>query len=302
MKEDISRAGIWFVLMAAMLWGTTGTSQAFAPAGFDPLVIGTLRLVIGGGTMMLLLLVQSGTSQLRGWPLKMTLAAAAFTALYQVCFFAGVAKTGVAVGTIVGIGSAPVAGGLLGYLFRGERLGRTWFVATTLAVVGCVVLTLSSGGDVRIDPLGIALAIGAGVAYAANTLVMKELLEQHEPNAVIAVVFCLGALMLAPLLIGREMAWLAVPRSIAVVLHLGLVATALAYWLFTRGLQRVQVSTAVTLSLAEPLTAGLLGLLVLGEQLNPLSFVGILLIFSGLAVLGLGGRLVAWKQRRFINE
>jgi DME family drug/metabolite transporter len=96
--------------------------------------------------------------------------------------------------------------------------------------------------------------------------------------------------MLAPLLIGREIAWLAAPRSIAVILHLGLVTAALAYWLFARGLQRVPVATAVTLTLAEPLTAGLLGLLVLGEQLNPVSFVGIALIFSGLAVLSLVGR------------
>jgi DME family drug/metabolite transporter len=276
--------------MAAMLWGTTGTTQAFAPAGFDPMMIGSLRLALGGGMMLLILLWRSGFSPLRGWPLKTTLAAAVFTALYQVCFFAGVAKTGVAVGTIVGIGSAPIAGGLLGYLFRQERPGRIWFVATALAIIGCVVLTLSSGGDVAIDLLGIALAIGAGVAYAAYTLVVKGLLEQHEPDAVIAVVFCLGALILAPLLIGRPLAWLAAPRSIAVVLHLGLVTAALAYWLFLRGLQRIQVATAVTLTLAEPLTAGLLGILVLRERLNPIAFVGIALIFSGLAVLSLGGR------------
>lgn len=290
MQEGNTRSGIWFVLMAAILWGTNGTAQAFAPAGFDPMVIGTLRLALGGGFMLLIVLLQSGTAQLRGWPLKTTLAAAIFTALYQVCFFAGVAKTGVAVGTIVGIGSAPIAGGILGYFFRGERPGRLWFVATSLAVVGCVVLTLSSGGDVKIDPTGVALAVGAGVAYAAYTLSIKGLLETHEPNAVIAVIFCIGALMLAPLLIGRETAWLAEPRGIAVVLHLGLVTAALAYWLFTRGLQRIPVSTAVTLTLAEPLTAGLLGLFVLGEHLNPLSFVGIALILSGLAVLTLGGR------------
>jgi len=232
----------------------------------------------------------TGLSELKGWPLKETLSAALFTALYQAFFFAGVAKTGVAVGTIVGIGSAPVAGGLLGYLFRGERPGRSWFVATTLAIIGCLILTLSSGGDVVIDLFGITLAIGAGAAYAVYTLVIKGLLEKHDTNAVIAVVFCLGALMLAPLLIGREVAWLAAPRSIAVVLHLGLVTAALAYWLFARGLQRVPVATAVTLTLAEPLTAGLLGLLVLGEQLNPIAFLGIALIFSGLAVLALGGR------------
>ncbi|HKJ29903.1 MAG TPA: EamA family transporter, partial [Desulfuromonadales bacterium] len=259
-------------------------------AGFDPMVIGTLRLAIGGVSMLLIVLLTSGVPQLKSWPLKATLSAALFTALYQAFFFAGVAKTGVAVGTIVGIGSAPVAGGLLGYFFRGERPGRNWFVATALALIGCVVLTLSSGGDVVIDLMGVALAIGAGVAYAAYTLVIKGLLEKHDANAVIAVVFCIGALMLAPLLIGREMAWLAAPRSIAVILHLGLVTAALAYWLFARGLQRVPVATAVTLTLAEPLTAGLLGLLVLGEQLNPVSFVGIALIFSGLAVLSLVGR------------
>ena len=298
-QSEQSRSGVWFVLMAATLWGTTGTAQAFAPVGFDPLVIGTLRLALGGGVMLLLVLLQGGASQLRGWPLKMTLAAAVFTALYQLCFFAAVAKTGVAVGTIVGIGSSPVAGGILGYLFRGERPGRNWFIATTLAIIGCVLLVLSSGGEVQIDLVGVALAIGAGVAYAAYTLAFKSLLEQHGSMTAIAVVFCIGSLMLAPLLIGREMAWLAQPRGIIVILHLGLVTAALAYWLFARGLQQVQVATAMTLTLAEPLIAGLLGLLVLGEQLNSIAFVGIALIFSGLAVLSFAGRRLPDKPADF---
>ena len=45
------RKGIAFVLAAAMLWGTMGTAQALAPAGYDPRVIGALRLLVGGGAL-----------------------------------------------------------------------------------------------------------------------------------------------------------------------------------------------------------------------------------------------------------
>jgi DME family drug/metabolite transporter len=283
------RNGAWFVLLAAALWGTTGTAQAFAPAGFDSTVIGTLRLIIGGTALLALALARG---QFRGggrWPLAITLGAACCTAAYQLCFFWGVAKTGVAVGTIVGIGSAPVAGGILGFLFRGERPGRRWLLATALATTGCGLLA-GSGGEVNVDPLGIALAVGAGVAYAVYTLLVKRLLEDHPPDAVMGVVFCLGALLLLPLLWGRELAWLAHPRGVAVILHLGLITAGLAYWLFARGLQLVGVATAVTLSLAEPATAGLLGILVLGEILNLTSGLGIGLLFAGLVVLSRGAR------------
>ena len=276
--------GHWFVLAAAVLWGTTGTAQAFAPAGFDPLVIGALRLLVGGAALLVLAVARRDLGRLSNWKLRPLLLAAIFTAGYQLCFFAAVAKTGVAVGTVVGIGSAPIAGGLLGLLFRRERLGRRWLLATLLAIIGCSFLSLAEG-EVAVDMLGILLAIGAGVFYAAFTLVLKGLLETNSAIAVTAVVFCIGALLLSPLLLQSNLAWLLQPRSIAVALHLGLAATALSYLLFSRGLQTVQVSTAVTLSLAEPMTAALLGLLVLGEQLNSQAFFGIAFIFAGLAIL-----------------
>jgi DME family drug/metabolite transporter len=288
-RHQTTSSGPWLVLGAALLWGTTGTAQAFAPAGFDPKVIGALRLLIGGSALLLLALKQRELGSLRDWQWRLVLLAAAFTASYQLCFFAAVARTGVAVGTIVGIGSAPIAGGILGWLVRGEQPGRRWVLATLLAISGCTLLGLS-GNAVAIDPIGIALAVGAGAAYAAYTLIIKGLLERHSPNAVMAVVVCGGALLLAPLLADCDLDWLLQPRALGVVLHLGLATMALSYWLFARGLRQVPVATAVTLSLAEPMTAASLGLLVLGEQLNGQGFFGIGLIFTGLVTLVVRGR------------
>lgn len=277
-------AGPWLVLAAAVLWGTTGTAQAFAPAGYDSAAIGALRLLVGGIALLFLALYRNELGKLRTWQLRPLFLAAVFTATYQLCFFSAVAKTGVAVGTVVGIGSAPIAGGLLGLIFRGEKPGGRWYAATLLAICGCMLLGFS-GGEVTVDPLGIALAIGAGSAYAAYTLMIKGLLEHQSPNAVMAIVVCIGALLLSPALFRVDSAWLLQPGSLIVILHLGLATMALSYWLFARGLQTVGVGSAVTLSLAEPMTAALLGIFVLGEVLNLQAAGGIVLIFSGLAVL-----------------
>jgi DME family drug/metabolite transporter len=282
--EPKTIGGHWLVLAAAVLWGTTGTAQAFAPAGFDPLVIGALRLLVGGSALLLLAVGRRELGRLKDWRLRPTLLAAIFTACYQLCFFAAVAKTGVAVGTVVGIGSAPIAGGLLGLLFRGEKLGRRWVFATLLAIAGCALLSLT-GGEVAVDLSGLLLAIGAGIFYAAFTLEFKKLLETQTSIAATAIVFFLAALLLLPLLLQADIDWLLQPRSIAVALHLGLVATALSYLLFARGLQSVQVSTAVTLALAEPMTATLLGTLLLSEQLSAQALCGVALIFGGLMLL-----------------
>ena len=100
-----------------------------------------------------------------------------------------------------------------------------------------------------------------------------------------AVTFCLGSLFVLPLLIGADLHWLAQPAGILVIFHLGVITAALSYTLFARGLQLVPVATAATLTLAEPLTAGLLGVFFLHEPLTTLALFGILLIFTGLVVL-----------------
>ena len=205
-------------------------------------------------------------------------------AAYQMFFFAGVARTGVAVGTIVGIGSTPILAGPIGFFVRGERPSRRWVIATALGIIGCAIL-IAAGEKIHLDLLGIFLAICAGGSYAIFTTVSKGLLEEHAPEAVMAVTFCLGACFVLPLLFTANLHWLTQPSGFLVILHLGVITAGLAYTLFARGLRLVPVATAASLTLGEPLTAGLLGVLFLHEALSTLAAFGILLIFTGLMVL-----------------
>jgi DME family drug/metabolite transporter len=105
-----------------------------------------------------------------------------------------------------------------------------------------------------------------------------------------AVIFALGAIILLPTLFFASHRWILEPVGLIVALHLGLVTVALAYILFGRGLVTVPVSTTVTLTLAEPLTAAALGILVLGEKLSTMAAIGAGLMLFGLVVLTQGYR------------
>lgn len=290
--EPYRKNGRWFVLAAAVLWGTTGTAQAFAPQDAEPVAVGAVRLAVGGAALLALAgargVLRNGTR----WPLNSTVFSAGSMAAYQLFFFAAVATTGVAVGTAVTIGSSPVLAGVLGLFLRGERPERRWLLATGFAIAGCGQLVFS-GSSVSVEPAGVLLALGAGTAYAVYAVSSKGLLEGRPPDAVMAMVFCLGALFLSPFLFMLDLNWLTQARGLFVALHLGLVATAAAYALFARGLTAVPVATAVTLSLAEPLTAGTLGVLVLGERLTTGAVMGVALLLAGLVLLTVDGRGVS---------
>lgn len=277
--------GALLVLTASVLWGTTGTAQTLAPPGVSPIAVGTARMVFGGVALVLVALLKGGWRGGPRWPVLPTLLATAGVAGYQLLFFAGVARTGVAVGTIVGIGSSPILAGLLTWLIWRQWPGRRWLAATGLAILGCALLILAGRSGVRVDVLGMLLAMGAGLAYAVFTMASKVLLADRPAHVVTAVVFGLGVLLMLPLWLYLDMSWLAEPRGLLVGLHLGIVTMAVAYLLFTQGLRQVSAATAVSLTLAEPLTAGLLGVLVVGEQLAPIAWLGIGLLFTGLLVL-----------------
>ncbi|MFZ2950996.1 MAG: DMT family transporter, partial [Desulfuromonadaceae bacterium] len=151
------------------------------------------------------------------------------------------------------------------------------------------------GSVLQVKTSGVLLSLAAGASYAGYTLAIKRLLPGSSPDAVIAVVFTLGGILLAPFLFSSDLHWVADPEGLLVVLHLGLGATALAYLLFAHGLRSVPAVHAVTLSLAEPLTAATLGMLVLKERLTLSTSVGMVLVLAGLIVLGA-------ERPRYVNN
>ena len=267
-----------------MLFGTTGTAQALA--GTDaPLGVGSARIAVGGAALLALAWAAGRLAGLRP-ALPLLLVGGLGVALYQLSFFAAVERTGVTVGTVVAIGFAPVATGVLERAVEGRRLTRRWAAATLLAIVGVVVLTLGSASNASLSTPGIGLALASGGGYAVYTVIAKRLLRRgHDAVGVMAGSFGTGAVLLLPVLALGDVGWLAQPSGIALALYLGLLPTAVAYVLFARGLRRTSAAEATTIVLAEPLTAAALGALVLGERLGGAAALGALLVVGGLLTL-----------------
>lgn len=294
---DRRRAALLVVLGAAT-WGTTGTAQAVADTTASPLLVGAARTVGGALALGLLLVVlprqrASGGARdvvsggardvvsggARGW----LLLAGAAVAAYQLLFFAGVEATGVAIGTVVGIGSVPVLTGGLAWMVDRQRPARGWFVATGLAVAGTALVLGSSAPGSEVDALGVSLALGAGLAYAVLTIASRRLLDAGwRPLAAMAAVFVVGSVPSVVVLAVGDVGPLLTVRGSALVAWLAVVTVAAGYALYASGLQVLPPATVGTLTLTEPLVAAVLGVALLTERPGGTAVVG-----AGLLGLGL---------------
>lgn len=293
------------VVCAALLFATTGTALALADVDASPVAVGAARLVIGGGLLALAALPLSSTfrranrlGRSRNVRLSGSAATVAIGALgvlaYQPFFFAGTRENGVAIGTVIALGTAPVATGVLGALLGQGRPSRTWWAATAIALVGIALLSgiVDPGQEAALRPLGVLASVGAGISYAVYTLAAKRLLDRGwESGGAMAALFGVAAVVAVPVLVFAGAAWLLTPRGLALALWLGVATTFVAYRLFGWGLARLPAGTVATLTLAEPLGASVLGVVVLGEHLDPVARLGVGFLVGALVLLATtGGR------------
>lgn len=289
------------VLAASVLFGTTGTAQALGPDGTTPLSIGAVRLVLGGtGLAAIAFLLARRHARGRTTPnprpgirpvLLMVLTGVCL-ATYQPLFFLGTERNGVAVGTVIALGSAPILAGLLEWALTRRTPSATWIAATGLATAGVVMLgSGGAAGAAGTDPLGVLGSVGAGASFAVIANAQRRLLDSGwDPFTVVGAMGASSAVLSAFALPFVDLAWIATPSGLAMALWLGFATISIAYVLFTWGLGGLTAATAATLTLGEPLTASILGIVILGERLSPLAILGLVVLATGLALLAWGSR------------
>lgn len=282
------RAAIFMTIGAGALFGTAGTAQALGPSDTSPIAVAALRLGIGGLVIAALLPVLGHRfSELRSCLRhRLVWISALGSLLFQVLYFTGVDHAGVALGSLLAMGSVPVFSGLLGAVF-GHRISAAWTLATSVCVAGLILLSLDGLGAG--DALGVAAALGSGLSGAVFVVATKAIIVRGIPavpanvvSYLIAAAVLLPAVALAP----QSASWLFSVSGLALALYIGLFAMAVPNILWVKGLGALAPGPSSTLMLAEPAMATTLGIVVLGESLTTAGVVGLVLVLTGLLLQG----------------
>lgn len=273
------------MLFAALCFATTGTSRELGPDSASSLGVAAVRLVIGAAALWVFTsIVADGSSRLRTARSRTWILAGAGQAIYGATFFAAVRSTGVAIGTVVALGSAPLITGALSFALTRSRPSSRWLIATALAIVG-IGLIVSSDTASNASITGVVFALCAGLGYAIFALASKSLMSTGmQSNAVMARVFGLAALFLAPVLLFIDVSWVTTVDGALLALWLGIVTVALAYWAYAEGLKRLKPREATMLTLFEPAVATILGAVILGERPSTVAWIGIVIVAVAILV------------------
>lgn len=276
-------AGVAAVLIAAILWGTTGTAATFAPE-VSPVAIGAAAMGVGG--LLQALVALGGISRhraaiRRNW--RCLWLGAVAVALYPLAFYASMRLAGVTIGTLVSLGSAPLLSALIENRLDGLRLDRRWMIGAGIGLVGMALLSLAETGGHGVGgshPLaGALLGLGAGLTYALYSWTARRMMQRGiSARATMGATFGLGGLLLMPVLALTGAAFLDSRGNAGVGIYMAVVPMFLGYLAFGYGLARVAASLATTLTLFEPVVAALLAVAVVGERLDPVGWAGVALV------------------------
>ncbi|MFC9464798.1 EamA family transporter [Streptomyces coelicoflavus] len=262
--------------LAPVSWGTTyAVTTEFLPPD-RPLFTALTRALPAG----LLLLALSRVLPRGVWWVKAAvLGALNIGAFFPLLFLSAYRMPGGMAAVVGSLGPLLVVG--LSTLLLGQRPTARSVLTGAFAAFGVSLVVLEAAGT--LDALGVLAAVAATASMSAGTVLTQRWGRPHGvgPLALTSWQLTAGGLLLAPLALLVEGAPPALDGpAIGGYLYLALANTALAYWLWFRGIGRLSATQVTFLGPLSPLTAAVIGWAALGEALGPVQLAGMALAFG----------------------
>ncbi|MFD5796904.1 EamA family transporter [Streptomyces diastatochromogenes] len=277
--------------LAPVSWGTTyAVTTEFLPAD-RPLFTALMRALPAGLVLLALTRVLP-----RGawWAKAFVLGALNIGAFFPLLFVSAYRLPGGMAAVVGSVGPLFVVG--LSALLLGQRPAARTLVAGVVAAFGVSLVVLKGAG--ALDVVGVLAAVASTASMAAGTVLTKRWGRPDGvgPLALTGWQLTAGGLLIAPVAFLAEGAPPALDgRAVGGYLYLALANTALAYWLWFRGIGRLSATQVGFLGPLSPLTAAVVGWAALGQALTPLQVAGMALAFGATVA----GQLGAGRPRSF---
>ncbi|MFI7664228.1 EamA family transporter [Nocardia sp. NPDC049526] len=155
-------------------------------------------------------------------------------------------------------------------------------IAGLIGVFGVALVVLRA--NAQLDTVGVIAGLAGAASMAMGTVLTQRWgrPEGVGPLAITGWQLTAGGLFIAPLAFLIEGAPPALDgRAVGGYLYLGVIGTALAYFLWFRGIAKVPATSVAFLGLLSPVSAAVIGWIALGQALSPLQVVGLGIALGG---------------------
>ncbi|WP_335946045.1 EamA family transporter [Salipiger bermudensis] len=271
-------ADILCTALAPAIWGSTYfVTTQYLPEGY-PITLAVLRALPAG----LLLLVLTRSLPPRAWMGRVLLLGALnFAIFWTLLFVAAYHLPGGVAATVTSVQALIVLGMARGWL--GIPVRPVSVASAISGVIGVALLLL--GPSAALDPVGIAAALGAAVSMAAGTVLSRKWQPPVPALSFTAWQLTAGGLILLPLSLLAEPALPPLTvTNLGGLLWLGLIGAALTYWIWFRGVARIEPGAVSMLGMMSPVTAVILGWAWLGQALSSLQILGAAVVLGSVWV------------------
>jgi drug/metabolite transporter, DME family len=280
-----SYKGVIAIIIASFLWGTTGTAANYSP-DISSLAIGAFSMGVGG----VLLVITARKKLLIDYKLmleqpKILFLGAASVAIYPLAFYTSMRLSGVAIGTVVSIATAPFFAAILERLISKKNISLQWILSFVIGAIGIALLTLgrdqSNNNAYSINQQGLGILLGciAGLTYAGYSWTARRLIESgvHSKSSMSGLFGCAALLLLPSLWFTGDNLFSSSTNAL-VSLYMAIIPMFLGYLLFGFGLNYINASKATLITLIEPLVATVLAVFIIGEKFKVIGWIGVALV------------------------